>query len=200
MVGGHTRNIGKTSAVEGIIRATAELNWTAIKITQFGHGVCSGDCESCSCAEDVDQFSITEEKESTSGSDTARFLSAGARRSLWVRTKQGELYTALPTLRTMIACDRFVVVESNSLRAFIKPAIYVQVLDPSNPDFKVSARQFFDLSDAYILVDKARPLGAPSSSASLIQNPLEKPSFKVREQDRFINAAVIEFLISKLDL
>jgi hypothetical protein len=77
MIGGHTRNIGKTSVVEGIIRATADLNWTAVKVTQFGHGVCTGHCESCSCADNVDQFSITEEIDDISGSDTARFLSGG---------------------------------------------------------------------------------------------------------------------------
>ena len=32
MVGGHSRNIGKTSVVEGIIRGLPEYNWTAAKI------------------------------------------------------------------------------------------------------------------------------------------------------------------------
>ena len=50
VVGGHTRNIGKTSLVAGLITALPELNWTAIKITQYGHGVCSTDGESCECA------------------------------------------------------------------------------------------------------------------------------------------------------
>src|SRR5512132_3578226 len=116
MVGGHTRNIGKTSVVEGIIRATPELNWTAAKITQFGHGVCSVNGEACGCAVSEHQFSITEERRRDTGTDTARFLAAGARRSLWVRTKQGELVTALPSFREELENDRFVIVESNSLR------------------------------------------------------------------------------------
>jgi molybdopterin-guanine dinucleotide biosynthesis protein len=200
MVGGHTRNIGKTSVVEGIIRATAELKWTAIKITQFGHGVCSGDCETCDCAVDVDQFAITEENAGKSGSDTARFLSAGARRSLWLRTKQGELYTALPALKNKLDGDEFVIVESNSLRRFVKPAVYLQVVDPSNPDFKLSARQFFELSDGYVLVDNvSQQTAQPSSAALLLQKVINKPSFRVREQERFINDTVIEFIISRLN-
>src|SRR5205085_10311048 len=86
MVGGHTRNIGKTSVVEGIIRGLPEMNWTAVKVTQFGHGVCSTSGELCDCAVAEHAFAITAERRSDSGTDTARFLAAGARRALWVRT------------------------------------------------------------------------------------------------------------------
>jgi hypothetical protein len=37
VVGGHSRNIGKTSVVCGIIRALPTWNWTAIKITPHEH-------------------------------------------------------------------------------------------------------------------------------------------------------------------
>jgi dethiobiotin synthetase len=47
VVGGHTRNIGKTSVVAGLVRALPEMRWTAFKITQFGHGVCSANGEPC---------------------------------------------------------------------------------------------------------------------------------------------------------
>lgn len=201
MVGGHTRNIGKSSVVEGVIAATAQLNWTAIKITQFGHSVCSGECATCDCAADVDQFLITEETADNTHTDTARFLAAGARRSLWVRTKQGELYTAMPALKEEIKDDEFVIVESNSLRRFLEPSAYLQVLDPSKPDFKLSAREFFNLTDAYILVDKTDQPGAWASSAlraGLIQK--NKVCFMVREEDRFISAKVIAFVTSRLEV
>jgi molybdopterin-guanine dinucleotide biosynthesis protein len=201
MVGGHTRNIGKTSVVEGIIRALPEFNWTAAKITQFGHGVCSVNGEACGCAVSEHQFSITEERQQTTGTDTARFLAAGARRSLWVRTKQGELFTALPAFKQKIAGDGFVIVESNSLRKFMNPALYLQVLDTSNPDFKLSAQQFFDLSDGYILV--SRPDGAPVlHNTVLLAREIQKnkPCFTVQEEDRFISEEVIEFVRSKLSV
>ena len=41
VVGGHSRNIGKTSVVAGLIRKLRDRKWTAVKITQYGHGVCS---------------------------------------------------------------------------------------------------------------------------------------------------------------
>jgi hypothetical protein len=39
VVGGHSRNIGKTSVICGIIRALPAWNWTAIKITPHAHSV-----------------------------------------------------------------------------------------------------------------------------------------------------------------
>jgi len=200
MVGGHTRNIGKTSVVEGIIRAMPELNWTAAKITQFGHGVCSVNGEACGCAVSEHQFSITEEREPNERTDSARFLAAGARRSLWVRTKQGELVTALPAFKKRIEEDEFVIVESNSLRRFMTPSIYLQVLDTSNPDFKVSAQQYFDLSDAFVLVERKDRISAPSMSAALLAREIakNKPCFNVREQQRFISGEVIQYIREKL--
>jgi molybdopterin-guanine dinucleotide biosynthesis protein len=201
MVGGHTRNIGKTSVVEGIIRAFPALQWTAVKVTQFGHGVCSVNGESCGCTVMEHQFAITEEHSRDSGTDTSRFLAAGAHRSLWVRTKQGELFTALPSLKTEIANDEFVIIESNSLRRFIKPDLYLQVLDRSNRDFKSSAQEFFDLCDGYVLIEGSGNDQIPDyNSNALLRREIEnnKPIFPVRLSDRFISSSVIDFVRSKL--
>jgi molybdopterin-guanine dinucleotide biosynthesis protein len=204
MVGGHTRNIGKTSVIEGIIKALPDMNWTAVKVTQFGHGVCSINGEFCDCAVTEHQFSISEERKGSTSTDTARFFSAGARRALWVRTKQGELFTALDALRSEIENDEFVIVESNSLRRFIRPAIYLQVLDPFNADFKISARQFFDLADAYVLVTRSSDNEAFSIKTAdqtfLLAREVEKnkPCFNVSAADRFMSQPVIDFVQSRL--
>ena len=200
MVGGHSRNIGKTSVVEGIIRGLREYNWTAVKITQFGHGICSINGKACGCAVSEHQFSITEELRQDTRTDTARFLAAGARRSLWVRTKQGELSAALPAFKKRIEGDEFVIVESNSLRRFISPVVYLQVLDRGNPDFKHSAREFFDLSDAYVLVGPSAGRSPVSTNTVLPPGEIQenKPCFAVREEDRFISEEVVEFVRSKL--
>ncbi|MDQ6706445.1 MAG: hypothetical protein M3Z85_10780, partial [Acidobacteriota bacterium] len=54
VVGGHSRNIGKTSVVAGIISSLPEFRWTAMKITQYGHGICSTEGEACECAVEYD--------------------------------------------------------------------------------------------------------------------------------------------------
>lgn len=202
MIGGHSRNIGKSSVVEGLIRALPELNWTAAKITQFGHGICSMNGKACGCAVSEHQFSITEERNRDTGTDTARFLAAGARRSLWVRTKQGELLTALPTFQKKIQGDQFVIVESNSLRRFMNPAVYIQVIDFSNPDCKLSSQEFFDLSDGYVIVGRNDRQPAVLANTALLAREIQKdkPCFTVRREDRFISNEVVEFVRSKLEL
>ncbi len=117
-----------------------------------------------------------------------------------MRTKQGELATALAAFTKSIEADDFVIVESNSLRRFIAPDLYIQVLDVANPDFKVSAQQFFDLSDAYILVRKAGQAPPTPADNALLVREIEKnkPCFVVSEEDRFSSQEVIEFVRSKL--
>ena len=88
VVGGQTRNIGKTSVVAGLIHALPELQWTAFKITQFGHGICSANGKPCACETGPHTIAISEERDATSGTDSARFLAAGAAHSFWVRTRR----------------------------------------------------------------------------------------------------------------
>ena len=61
VVGGHTRNIGKSALVVDIIRAFPEAAWSAVKITQHGHGVCSINGEECDCAPVDHSFAMDEE-------------------------------------------------------------------------------------------------------------------------------------------
>ena len=160
VVGGHSRSVGKTSLVAGLISALPEFEWTAAKLTQFGHGICSAHGEPCDCApSDLDHaFAITEELDGSGNSDTSRFLLAGARKALWVRTQQGRLAEAMPELRRRLAGARNVIVESNSVMQFVRPDIYLSVLDPSTGDFKNSARLFLDRADALIVhANKGNP-------------------------------------------
>ena len=157
VVGGHSRNIGKTSLVAGLIAELREMRWTAIKITQFGHGVCSANGEPCDCETADHTIAISEERE-PSATDSGRYLAAGAERSLWVRTRQGQLVEAMPRIRTELARAANTIVESNSILRFLRPDIYLTVLDPEVEDFKESARRYLDRADA-ILVPERSPVG-----------------------------------------
>lgn len=141
VVGGHSRNIGKTSAMCAMIAATREANWTAVKITQYGHGQCSDHGGECSCAPQnaIHPFSL-DQQTSADGTDSGRYLTAGAARSFWLRTRQGELAEAMPVLRRLIAESDNIVLESNSLLALVEPDLYVFVVDPRVADWKRSAR------------------------------------------------------------
>lgn len=151
VIGGHSRNIGKTSVVAGIIAALPDRRWTAFKITQFGHGVCSANGEPCDCATADHAVAVTEERDGTSGTDSARFLAAGAVRSFWVRTRQGQLAEAMPRVRKELERAENAIVESNSILRFLRPDLYLSVLDPAVADFKESARLFLDRADAVLV-------------------------------------------------
>ena len=152
VIGGHTRNIGKTSVVSGLIESLRSYPWTAVKITQFGHGICSVNGRDCNCAVNDHPFAIQEEKSLAGESDTSRFLVAGARRSLWVRVKQGQLDLVMPRLLPVIESDPFVIVESNSILKFVKPELYIFVMRYDVSDFKESARNFMSEADAAVVV------------------------------------------------
>lgn len=152
VVGGHTRNIGKTSVVAGLIASMPEIPWTAFKITQFGHGVCSANGEPCDCETADHTIAISEERERDSGTDSSRYLAAGAVRSLWVRTRVGQLAEAMPRVRQEIAKAENAIVESNSILRFLQPDLFVSVLDPETRDFKESAKRYLDRADAVVLV------------------------------------------------
>ncbi|HTU50212.1 MAG TPA: hypothetical protein VMF56_06440 [Acidobacteriaceae bacterium] len=150
VVGGHTRNIGKTSVVAGLIASLPQMEWIAFKVTQFGHGICSANGEPCDCETDAHTVAVTEEHSSDSGTDSARFLAAGAVRSYWVRTRQGQLAEAMPRVRKELVRAKNAILESNTIVRFLKPDLYLTVLDPSIKDFKPSAQYFLDRVDAVL--------------------------------------------------
>ena len=103
VVGGHSRNIGKTSVAAGLIAALPQYNWTAMKITQHGHGICSAVGEPCDCAVEYDHPYAISEESAPGASDSARFLAAGARRSYWLRTAVGQLGNAVAEIRRIVS-------------------------------------------------------------------------------------------------
>ena len=152
--------MGKTSVVAGLIAALPEFHWTAFKITQYGHGICSKDGQPCDCMTDDHSWAVSEEKDRIGQSDTSRFLTAGAERAWWVRTEQGRLAEAMPAIRKKLAGTRNAILESNSILKFLRPDLYLTVLDPNTEDFKKSAQEFLDRADAVILHESQT--GAPA--------------------------------------
>lgn len=203
VVGGHSRSVGKTSVVAGLIAAMREMRWTAIKITQYGHGICSADGAPCDCATDDHSWAITEEHDRGGESDSSRFLVAGAEKSFWVRTRQGMLAEAMPSLRKKLAGN--VIIESNSVMKFVRPDVYLTVLDPGNEDFKRSAVEFLDRATAVLLhdpshigqsrADVGRQKGWDGVSLKLIEG---KPMFRIAPP-RYLTDEIVAFVRERVE-
>jgi molybdopterin-guanine dinucleotide biosynthesis protein len=194
VIGGHSRNVGKTSVVAGLISALTEFDWTAVKITQYGHGICSANGEVCDCATADHSWAITEERDRSGKSDTSRFLVAGAKQALWVRTEQGRLAEAMPALRQRLESSVNVIVESNSVLRFLHPDLYLTVLDPATADFKNSAREFLDRANAVILHDTC---GQLSWRAVSLRPVADRPIFRI-SPPKYVTPEIAQFVRAAL--
>ncbi|MGB2666497.1 MAG: hypothetical protein WAK48_21015 [Candidatus Acidiferrum sp.] len=211
VVGGHTRSIGKTQLVCDVIGAFPRTDWIAGKITQYGHGVCAQNGENCDCAPTDHVCALEWETRTDSGTDSARFLAAGAKRSFWLRTKQGYLAEGLPLLRQALGevanggrrvgngsesdaegishpdlTNAAVIVESNSLMQFVKPSLYFAVIDPLKEDFKESAQLALDRAHALVLRGEVGGDASPAPLWMKLPERLlrEKPSVRQREGEK----------------
>ena len=151
VVGGNSRSVGKTSVVAGLIARLPEFHWTAFKITQYGHGFCTADGKPCQCQTADSCVAVNAEHDPASGADTSRFLAAGAARSVWVRTRIGMLAEAMPKIEKEIEASKNAILESNSILEFLRPDLYLTVVDPAVTDFKDSARRFLSKADAMLI-------------------------------------------------
>src|SRR6185437_9319757 len=144
VIGGHTRNVGKTSLMAGLISALRERNWTAVKISQYGHGVCSVNGKTCNCAVDEHPWAITQVYDREGDSDTSRFLAAGAAKGVWVRAKQGRLEEAMPAFRQRIAADENVIIDAGGLTGAPEPDLYLGALECAGPGFRGAPRRYLE--------------------------------------------------------
>ena len=196
VIGGHSRSVGKTSVVAGLISALPDRHWTALKITQYGHGVCSANGEACDCATADHSWAVSEEKDRSGDSDTSRFLVAGAAHSCCVRTQQGRLAEAIPRIRQILAGAENAIIESNSILRFLKPDLYLTVLDPATADFKASAQTFLDRADA-ILLHSVENSTDPAWQRVSLKPVIDRPMFAIRPPT-YVTPEVVEFVRNRL--
>lgn len=195
VVGGHSRNIGKTSVVAGLIRKLRDRKWTAVKITQYGHGVCAQDGKACGCeTETGEEFAVSEEFE-PNGTDTGRYLAAGAERSFWLRCRAGELPRAAGMVKKILAQGENAIVESNSVVELVAPDVFLMLLDFSCEDFKASSLRFMERADAFVVIDRGfnGPLWEDVARGMWDR----KPQFLV-QPPRYVTAAISDFVRGKL--
>lgn len=194
VIGGHSRGVGKTRVVSGLIAAMPEHNWGAMKITQHRHRIDPKNGETSSSS-DNPSWAISEELDRFGESDTSRFLAAGAARAWWVRTEPGRLAEAVPAIRGKLAESQNAILESNSILKFLHPDLYLTVLDPTTADFKDSAREFLDRADAVILHDKP---GLESAWRETLLKPAAgRPLFRICPPS-YVTPQIIEFVKERL--
>lgn len=183
VVGGHSRNIGKSSVVAGLIRALPEARWTAVKITRHPHGTLAG------------PFFVLTEQTAMDRTDSGRYLAAGAQRSYWLQTTAGQLEQAMPALRRILEGSENAIVESNSVLEFLEADFYLVVLDFSVADFKKSSMRFIERAGAFVTLNEEA--AAPPWKAAATRWFADKPRFRVAPPD-YISAEFARFVRNRI--
>jgi len=112
VVGGSHRGVGKTALVCGLIAALPEYRWIAVKITSDNHGK---------------PTPVWEETEAGHGTDTARYLAAGAVRAFLITASHDEMEQRLAELERITGPEHNVIYESNRVVDFVRPDICLLV-------------------------------------------------------------------------
>jgi hypothetical protein len=170
VVGGHSRNVGKTSVAAGLIRAFNKYPWTAIKITSHWHG----STPASSGRERENICDIYEEVDREGTSDTSRYLAAGACRALWVRIKDDPSGASLQPLLPILQSCPFAIIESNRIVNVIRPDLFIMVLRYDIGEFKDSALRALKQANAAVVVNSnlTQPLWKGVEPEALSNIPL----------------------------
>jgi hypothetical protein len=153
-----------------------EAGWTAVKVSRHRHAGTPG-------------AGISEQRR-VDATDSGRYLAAGAVRSYWATAEGDALDHLVDDLRRILACAANAILESNSLAAWIKPDLFLFVVDPAAGEWKASAEEALKLADAFIVVDR----GARAIPDAL---PEQRPRFHVRPPE-FISEEMVAFVKARL--
>jgi hypothetical protein len=138
VVGGATRGVGKTSLICALITAFPQFPWTAVKVTSHHYGQ----------REPVSEETKQPATQAEQGTDTARYLAAGARRAILVTASTTGL--PLADIRAALGRDTYVIFESNTIINFLNPDLCLAIVGHSHLDSKPSFEPLMRKADALV--------------------------------------------------
>ena len=156
VVGGSGHGVGKTALVCGLIRALPEFGWTAIKITSHDYGLGAR---------------VWEEKSAAGGTDTSRYLAAGARRALLITAADEEIEELVRQALSRCAVGggedlaEGTILESNRVLRFVDPDLCLGVEGAPGGERKASYERVAARADAVVrraesdgVIEESRPV------------------------------------------
>ena len=147
MIGGNSRNAGKTTLACNIIRKLANNHdVTALKVTSIRPG--ESDLHGHHSAEVFSGYSITEELNSDTHKDTSAMLQAGASRVFYIRTEDNFAEQAIRDFLATYNFNQPLVCESRSLRRVLIPGLFLLMMRAT------AAKPAKDISEYIAKADK----------------------------------------------
>ena len=136
VISGVASGAGKTSLATAMIALLHKRGLTAgVKITvTHGDRGCPHGGKGCNvCSSLGGDFQIVSRPDiiEQAGTDTARFVEAGAKPVLWGITRDTNILEMWERISLTLAAVRYVVVESNTLALTIMPSLTLMIVDPT---------------------------------------------------------------------
>ena len=100
----------------------------------------------------------------------------------------------MPSFRKHLEGTRNVIIESNSVVKFLRPDLYLTILNPATEDFKASARRFLDRADAVILHE---PSENPAWDSVSLRPVRQRPIFHISPPP-YVTPEIVDFVRSQL--
>jgi len=127
MIGGNSRNAGKTTLACNIIRKLAVHHKViALKVTSIRPG--EADLHGTHSETPFTGYSILEETNSGSAKDTSLMLQAGAKHVFYVRASEGYVEEAIADFLSKYNHQQPIVCESRSLREIVTPGLFLMMM------------------------------------------------------------------------
>jgi molybdopterin-guanine dinucleotide biosynthesis protein len=169
VVGGSHRGVGKTALVCGLIAALPEHRWIAVKVTSDEHG---------------GSAPVWEETEAGQGSDTGRYMAAGAARAFLITASDGEIQERVAELGRLLGPEYSVIYESNRVADFVRPDALLLVEGLAGEQTaKASFLRIEGLADATVSRVLGDAVGAAFDSAKAERN-VARPHFQLDSLER----------------
>lgn len=141
IVGGTQKNCGKTTiACEIINKFSTFHDIIGIKITMHQNN------QEQTAAEDGG-YIITEELNAIGQTDTQRMLQAGAKKCFLIKCHENNIFDAFMNSYDLYCSNQLVVCESNSLRNYVKPGIFIMAKPTNAMQIKTSAATLMQFAD-----------------------------------------------------
>jgi hypothetical protein len=152
MIGGASRNVGKTSLISNIIMHFAKskpIIGIKIKTLSEGDNFFHGNDN-----DSLDKnFTLIEEYDFDGEKDSSGMLKAGAKRAFRLRVHDLYLEQAFRYFIEQIDKNTLIICESNSLRRVVVPDLFLMIKHSENQNMKPSAIELEKYADKIIITD-----------------------------------------------
>ncbi len=151
VVGGASRNVGKTELVCGLVRRLgAGREIISLKISGINAG---NDPHHGNHEDKPEKFHLLEETNLDGVKDSSKMLLAGASRSFYLRCKDEYLQEAVYEFLSGVDKDAVIICESISVRKVIEPGLFILIRGEKMESMKKVLGEVMHLVDLTIVSD-----------------------------------------------